>query len=471
MKRALVLAAAFVGALLPFVVQPPAKAGSLGGPDDSGDVVDRAAGCYIARTPPPAATSSAAACLKDPEASPAHAQLDITGWSFNTDGGHFNASITTAGTWPAEGALASALPGVQQIEARWVFSSSIQNRQVVIGRLCSNKDQNTSLPTGDANIKYNRAQYCANLVEGPYPASDGYRLFLGVTASLVNGAFSYDWEWGWSSELDQAFLYYNGKDTHDRYNPADKGVIGGAGTNKLSLRAPYALRLDDSSDEDPTTPETRTHYFAEPGGTIHGVTALTAGNVMVSAPDPAFCEADPNGYRALNAPGAPVGNTVGGVVAPILRQNAPAPLNDPNDCWSIGQGVTFTADWAPGNPFQLNLGGYEPRAFPRAPSWAPGAGATTGGTSVCTYPAGFTRLSPNGAAQIVDPVWDATYYYQYTDGMTVRAGGQTQVVPGAPGPRPPLLISNQGLQQPKACGNVRLFTGYHFLDASGSTGT
>jgi hypothetical protein len=465
------LIASLIGALMPFVGHIGAHASATGGPDDHEDVVDRNAGCYVTRAPAP---SSNAACIKDQTAAPGHAQLDITNWGFNADGSHFNASITTAANWPAQGALASALPGVQQIEARWVFASSVQNEQVTIGQTCSNKDQTTSLPAGDVRVQYAHARYCANLFEGPYPAEDGYRLFIGVTASLVNGAFEYDWEWGWSSELDQSFLFYPGKDSHDR-SSSDKGIITVSG-NTISLRTPYQFRNDLSDDGDPTTPEERTHTFARPGSTIRSVTAMTAGNVMVSAPDPAYCEADPNGYKALNTPVAPVGDTVGRTVAPVLQQNAPEPFNDPNDCWSVGQGVTFTADWAPGNPFSGNLGGYEPRSFPRSPSWAPGTGATSGGTSACTYPAGFTRLDPNSAAQIVDPVFDANFYYQYTDGMTVTkygTGGASQSVPGVPGavPRPPLYVGNQGLQRPKACNNVRVPTGYHFLNGTAPIAT
>jgi hypothetical protein len=490
LKRPLLLATGLVGALLPLVgaLSGPAHAVTgVGGTDPANDVVDSTVGCYA----PPGA--GAAGCpAANPTATPGYGQLDIRGWNFSAASGHIDANVSVGAGWPREGDPASVLPGVTELEVRWIFDSDAQTKQYTVGETCTNKDQDTDAIVTKYNVKYNAPLYCTALQEGPFFDTDGYRLFVGLTASVVNGTFHYDWEYGWLEEASQFFFSSPGSATHDVVS-SDPGLLNGTkidnapnssfGGSSFTLHVPYKLMDTQGDDGDQYTPPDLTHTFLEPNQLVHGVTVGTFANVTVSEPNPPLCPARDDGYQALDVdpnglPHVDVGDLLGGAIAPVLRGGAPQPLNDPTNCVSQGAGVTFQADWAPGNPYTgggPSWGGYIPRAFPRALSYAFGTGAAQPGLGTCAYPAGFLEFQPWYTYGAVQPLLDENFNYEYLDGLTVTIDGTP--LPGVPGVptsvngvslRPNLRVNNPAVNASKKCGNVSTNVGFYYENASGA---
>lgn len=447
MKRILVVFTTLAALAGLFAVQP-ASAG-VSGSDPAGDVIDRALQYTMAFKKDTTAQNSA---------------MDITGWSFDAANGRINASITTAQPWPSEGALPTALPaGVTTLEARWIWRSDLQNVATVVGQSCSDKASVYETPAGDFRPIVYDTHHCDDFREGPFPASDGWSFQATVTLKNVRGKLHYDWLIGWVEEYTQIIWLIDGEVEHDPVvDASQKGTINGsqlcapggncttpAGGNTITLSVPYLIRSDAADDKDGLADETRTHTFMRSGNTVTQVTAAIYSTAETSQPDPPLCPAKP-----------------GEPTEPVFKE-LPAPLNDPNECYSQGAGLTTLFDWAPGNPFTTpapTWGGFKPRDFPRAISYAPGAA-----TAVCNYPAGLAfGLGVAGAVNgtYVPSSVDTRGPITLANGATVYPpiGGGSMHVMGAG-----LQGSRTGLPtgQERACGHVPLSIGFHFLDATG----
>ncbi|HVF11727.1 MAG TPA: hypothetical protein VNA87_01440 [Actinomycetota bacterium] len=418
-----------------FAIQP-ASAG-VSGTDPSGDVIDRALQYTMAFKKDTVAQNS---------------PLDITGWSFDAASGRINASITTAQAWPTEGSLPTALPpGVTTLEARWVWRSNLQDIATIVGQSCSDKASKYETPAGDFTPVVFDTHFCNDFREGPFPASDGWSFQATVTLKNVQGKLHYNWLIGWVEEYTQIIWLLDGESEHDPVvAPADKGIITNDTANKkISLSVPYLVRSDAADDKDGLADETRTHTFMRPGDAVTQVTAALYSTAETSQPDPPLCPAKP---------GTPT--------EPVAKE-LPAPLNDPNECYSQGAGLTTLFDWAPGDPFTPGgptWGGFKPRDFPRAISYAPGAG-----TATCNYPAGL------GAGLGIAGAVNGTYVPGSVDtrGPVTLANGATVYPPAGGGSFHVFGAGATGLRvglptgQERACGHIPLSIGFHFLDATG----
>lgn len=401
--------------------------------------------------------------------------FDILGWSFAADAGKLTASVKVNSTWPKEmDSIAKLPPGVNSVDVRFMYRYTGMEQLYTAGQSCSGG----STPEGDGITGIDpiyqpitRDNFvCDDVTDGPYPVTppndDGWWLFASMEIRQVSGVgVTYDWSYGWFDEMNAIFFFFVGcggknadgtcKGGHNKIMQAEGtcatlcGTVTGQDTDTLTLNAPYFMRADLANDFDGLADETRTWVFLRPNTTVTASSVQTAGTAQVRVPDEPIC---------LNP-------------------------DDPASCVQTGVGLTFSADWAPGNPFDVSLpgsalqsgspnwGSYIPRYYPRSRSWHPGAGA-----AFCNKPTGFLVDFGDGFSVGSQEI------NTFLTGMKIDhtgSGGETAYVKIMKAPQndngKPALVPVEApvvdfavplALQPQACGHVFDEFGLHFLDAT-----